>query len=112
MGTAPPGKGNIESIVDPRMHGNYDVNSVWKATDVALKCTAVTSTQRPTMTEVVAQLQECLQLEDGRASNMNSGFYTSGSSNQYTDVSQSSTAFEVEHNFGRIPTMAAGPAAR
>ncbi|KAM0839454.1 hypothetical protein ACQ4PT_060304 [Festuca glaucescens] len=57
-------KGNIEEVVDACMSGNYDVNSVWKVADVALKCTAQDSTQRPTMTDVVAQLQECLQLDE------------------------------------------------
>ncbi|KAK3135030.1 hypothetical protein QOZ80_5BG0413750 [Eleusine coracana subsp. coracana] len=118
-------RGNIEGVVDPRMHGAHDVNSVWKAADIALKCTAHASAQRPTMTDVVAQLQECLELENARVENgdVNSGFYTSSTSDpyssynthadgQFTDVSQSSTAFEVEHNFGRVPTMATGPAAR
>jgi serine/threonine protein kinase len=57
-------RGNIEDVVDARMAGDYDVNSIWKAADVALKCTAQASTQRPTMTDVVAQLQECLELEE------------------------------------------------
>nr|CAB3464664.1 unnamed protein product [Digitaria exilis] len=86
------------------------------------------SAQRPTMTEVVAQLHECLELEEARASggDANGGYYTGGSSsdpyhsyNAYagdgqstTDVSQTSTGFEVEHNFGRVPTMPTGPAAR
>ncbi|TVU20529.1 hypothetical protein EJB05_36742, partial [Eragrostis curvula] len=108
-------RGNIESIVDPLMHGDYDVNGVWKVADIALKCTAMSSTERPTMTDVVAQLQECLQLEEGRARNNDGnggGFYTGDSSELSTDVSQSSTALEVEHNFVRMPTMATGPVAR
>lgn len=32
-------RGNIEDVVDTRMHGEYDVNSVWKVADIALKCT-------------------------------------------------------------------------
>ncbi|KAK3135032.1 hypothetical protein QOZ80_5BG0413780 [Eleusine coracana subsp. coracana] len=119
-------KGNIESIADPRMHGDYDINGVWKAADIALKCTAMTSMQRPTMTDVVAQLQECLELEKGRTGggDVNEGFYTGDNNNhysgynaytsdgQFTNLSQSSSAFEVEHNFGRVPTMPTGPAAR
>nr|CAB3460918.1 unnamed protein product [Digitaria exilis] len=122
-------RGNIEGVVDPRMRGDHDVNSVWKAADVALKCTAQSAAQRPTMTEVVAQLHECLELEDARAGgggDANGGYYTGGSSsdpyhsyNAYagdgqstTDVSQTSTGFEVEHNFGRVPTMPTGPDAR
>nr|CAB3464667.1 unnamed protein product [Digitaria exilis] len=122
-------RGNIEGVVDPPMRGDHDVNSVWKVADVALKCTAQSAAQRPTMAEVVAQLHECLELEDARAAgggDANGGYYTGGSSsdpyhsyNAYagdgqstTDVSQTSTGFEVEHNFGRVPTMPTGPAAR
>lgn len=57
-------RGNIEDVVDVRMQGEYDVNGVWKAADVALKCTVQAPTQRPTMTDVVMQLQECLELEE------------------------------------------------
>ncbi|XP_037474297.1 probable LRR receptor-like serine/threonine-protein kinase At1g51880 [Triticum dicoccoides] len=52
-------------VVDARMCGIYDVNSVWKMVEMALKCTAYVSPQRPTMTGVVAQLQECMELEEG-----------------------------------------------
>ncbi|KAJ4821267.1 Leucine-rich repeat protein kinase family protein [Rhynchospora pubera] len=56
-------KGNIESIVDARMKGEYDANSVWKVTDLALKCTMPLGSQRPMMPEVVAQLKECMESE-------------------------------------------------
>ncbi|XP_062180192.1 putative leucine-rich repeat receptor-like protein kinase At2g19210 [Phragmites australis] len=119
-------RGNIEGVVDPRMRGDHDVNGVWKAADIALKCTAQASAQRPTMTDVVAQLQECLELEEAGAggADVNGSFYTGSSSDPYsgyngyaadgqsTDVSQSSTTFEIEQNFGRTPTMPTGPAAR
>ncbi|KAF6991210.1 hypothetical protein CFC21_008320 [Triticum aestivum] len=58
-------RGHIESVVDACMCGIYDVNSVWKMVEMALKCTAYVSPQRPTMTGVVAQLQECMELEEG-----------------------------------------------
>ncbi|PUZ65105.1 hypothetical protein GQ55_3G196700 [Panicum hallii var. hallii] len=121
-------RGNIEGVADPRMRGDHDVNSVWKAADVALKCTAQASAHRPTMTKVVAQLQECLELEEARAGGGANGSSYTGSSggdpysgrNGYaadgfglsTDVNQSSTAFEMERNFGRVPTIPTGPAAR
>ncbi|KAF0927290.1 hypothetical protein E2562_031494 [Oryza meyeriana var. granulata] len=117
-------RGNIEGVVDAHMCDDHDVNGAWKAADIALKCTAQVSAQRPTMTDVVAQLQECLELEEGRfaINDANSNFYTGNSSNpnssydmyvtnHSTGVSQND-AFEMEHNFGRIPSMATGPAAR
>ncbi|RCV16858.1 hypothetical protein SETIT_3G172100v2 [Setaria italica] len=60
-------RGNIEDVVDAGLRGGcYDANAAWKAADVALKCTTQVPAQRPTMTDVVAQLQECLELEEGR----------------------------------------------
>ena len=109
-------RGNMEGVVDARMQGCYDINGVWKVAEIALKCTAQGSAQRPTMADVVTQLQECVELEEGRAPS----FHTGGSSGddnhnaygsaQSTDVS-SNTAFETEL---RIPTVATdpGPTAR
>ncbi|KAF3338359.1 hypothetical protein FCM35_KLT17196 [Carex littledalei] len=56
-------RGDIESIVDPRMHGHYDINSVWEVTDLACRCTDDSSPQRPTMSAVVKELEESLYLE-------------------------------------------------
>jgi serine/threonine protein kinase len=119
-------RGNIEDVVDKRIRGEYDVNSVWKVADIALKCTVQTSVQRPTMIDVVAQLQECLELEEGHRTGggIRGSFYTGSSSDldlgynayaadsQLTDVIQTSTAFEMEHNFGKVPRMGRGPVAR
>ncbi|CAL4901105.1 unnamed protein product [Urochloa decumbens] len=108
-------RGDIEGALDARMRGNHDVNSVWKATEIALQCTAQASAQRPTMTDVVAQLQECLALEEGRTggNDATESFYTGGSgdpsfsdnahvSGQSFDISQRSNGFEI----------GAGPATR
>jgi serine/threonine protein kinase len=119
------GQGNIEGVVDVRMHGDHNINGIWKAADIALKCTAKTSTHRPTMTDVVEQLQECLKLEDDRDDGgTNNEFYTGINSddldlrydgyttNRSTNMSGNNTTFEIEHNYGRVPTMDTGPAAR
>uniref|UniRef100_A0A453JY44 Protein kinase domain-containing protein n=1 Tax=Aegilops tauschii subsp. strangulata TaxID=200361 RepID=A0A453JY44_AEGTS len=73
-------EGNIESIADSKMGREYDVNSVWKVTELALQCKEQPSRERPTMTDVVAELKECLELEVSRGmGNYNS--VTSGTSN-------------------------------
>ena len=68
--------GNIESIVDPRMEGEYDVNSVWKVVELALKCLKQPSTEQPMMTNIVAELKESLELEASYAM----GYYSSAPS--------------------------------
>ena len=54
------------------------INSVWKVADIVLNCTAHAPEQRPNMSDVVAQLQECLELEAARG-DKNAEFYTAGS---------------------------------
>uniref|UniRef100_A0ACD5U192 Uncharacterized protein n=1 Tax=Avena sativa TaxID=4498 RepID=A0ACD5U192_AVESA len=103
-------QGNIESVVDARMRGSYDVNSVWKVVEIALKCSAYVSTQRPTMTSVVVQLQECIELEEGcivedtgGSSDNPNWSYDAYLSDQSSNMNQKNDAFSMEHT---------GPAAR
>ncbi|KAL6847359.1 hypothetical protein ACP4OV_023212 [Aristida adscensionis] len=69
-------EGDIASIADPRMGKEYDVNSVWKAAELALQCKEEPSRKRPTMTDIVVELKECLALEVSNAMS----FYNSVSS--------------------------------
>ncbi|CAA6675746.1 unnamed protein product [Spirodela intermedia] len=74
-------KGDIFQIVDQKLQGKYDINSVWKYIEIALSCASHYSTQRPSMSDVVMRLKEC---------------QSSISSNEiprnYEDPTQSSTA--------------------
>ncbi|CAL9135094.1 unnamed protein product [Musa textilis] len=101
------GRGNIEDVVDAKLQGNYDVNSVWKCADIALKCTSQASHQRPTMADVVVQLKESLELETScdRTENL-----VTCSENLYTevsDISDNNRALEIE-NIARISEVCAG----
>jgi Protein tyrosine and serine/threonine kinase len=90
-------KGDIESIVDPLMQGQYDINSVWKVTELARKCTLPSSAQRPSMSLVIAELKDSLGLEISTESTRH-GVTTyknpqnySRNDNYVSDVSQNST---------------------
>ncbi|CAA6675000.1 unnamed protein product [Spirodela intermedia] len=54
-------RGDISSIADQRLNNGYDLNSIWKAAEVAMACASPTSSCRPKMSEVVALLKECLE---------------------------------------------------
>ncbi|RVW51923.1 putative leucine-rich repeat receptor-like protein kinase [Vitis vinifera] len=56
-------RGDIQSIVDPRLQGDFHTNSAWKALEIALACVALTGMQRPDMSHVLADLKECLEIE-------------------------------------------------
>ncbi|XVE51999.1 hypothetical protein DITRI_Ditri02bG0085100 [Diplodiscus trichospermus] len=55
--------GDIENIVDSRLKGDFEINSVWKAIEVAMACLSPGSSRRPTMNYVVIELSKCLSAE-------------------------------------------------
>jgi hypothetical protein len=103
-------RGNLDSIVDPRMQGQFDVNSVWKVTDLACKCTELESKQRPTMNAVVSELRESLDLEiatEERRGESTIFSYTSQSNysrtpNFISDASENSSISDIGH-LGPMP---------
>ncbi|RWR78184.1 putative LRR receptor-like serine/threonine-protein kinase [Cinnamomum micranthum f. kanehirae] len=54
---------DIHAALDPRLDGDYDANSLLKIAEIALACTSPTSIERPTMTDIVAVLKDCLGTE-------------------------------------------------
>ncbi|CAN6442419.1 unnamed protein product [Victoria cruziana] len=56
-------RGDIHSVADPELGGQYEVNSVWKVADIAMSCTAPSSQMRPHMSDVVNQLKEAIEAE-------------------------------------------------
>ncbi|KAL5576841.1 hypothetical protein UlMin_018540, partial [Ulmus minor] len=60
------GNGDINSIADPRLQGDFDTNSMWKAVEIAMACLSQSSTRRPNMSIVVTELKECLVAELSR----------------------------------------------
>ncbi|XP_020870264.1 probable LRR receptor-like serine/threonine-protein kinase At1g51820 [Arabidopsis lyrata subsp. lyrata] len=59
-------KGDIKSIMDPSLNEDYDSSSVWKAVELAMCCLNPSSARRPTMSQVVIELNECLASENAR----------------------------------------------
>ncbi|XP_010500781.1 PREDICTED: probable LRR receptor-like serine/threonine-protein kinase At1g51860 [Camelina sativa] len=59
-------KGDIKSIVDPKLMGDFDTNGAWKVVELALACVNPSSNRRPTMAHVVMELNECVAFENAR----------------------------------------------
>ncbi|KAG7600295.1 Leucine-rich repeat [Arabidopsis suecica] len=89
-------RGDINSIVDPKLQGEYDPNTIWKVVETAMTCLNPSSSRRPTMTQVVMDLKECLNMEMAR----NMGSRMKDSTND--------TSIEASINF----TTELNPAAR
>ncbi|KAG7657194.1 Serine-threonine/tyrosine-protein kinase catalytic domain [Arabidopsis suecica] len=80
-------KGDIKSILDPKLMGDYDTNGAWKIVELALACVNPSSNRRPTMAHVVTELNECVALENARRQGREE-MHTSG----YVDFSRSSAS--------------------
>lgn len=70
--------GDISSIMDPNLHGDYDSRSAWRALELAMSCANPSSTRRPSMSQVVIELKECLVSENSRR-NMSRGMESQSS---------------------------------
>ncbi|PON47846.1 hypothetical protein PanWU01x14_241560 [Parasponia andersonii] len=57
------------NIVDQRLRQDTKNNSVWKALELAMACVSPISTKRPTMTQIVVELKQCLEMEIARTNN-------------------------------------------
>ncbi|GMN27475.1 hypothetical protein TIFTF001_001661 [Ficus carica] len=55
--------GEIKNIVDPRLRGDFQNSSAWKAVETAIACVHQKSSERPGMNQVVIELNECLASE-------------------------------------------------
>lgn len=84
-------KGDIKTISDPRLHGDFDTNSVWKVTELAMACVSEISAERPTMSQVVVELNECLATEMARTREGRS--QSNSNSIEFTNVDLSSGLF-------------------
>ena len=61
-------RGDVQNIVDPRLEGEFNTNSAWKAIEIAMSCIPSLAIQRPNMNHVLSELKECLALEMTRGS--------------------------------------------
>jgi serine/threonine protein kinase len=86
-------KGNIEDVIDSRLKGEYDMNSVWKVVELAMMCTREKSTQRPTMADVVIHLKDCVQMEEHRQKELHPGDKLD------VNISSISTSFSITPSF-------------
>ncbi|KAG7583788.1 Leucine-rich repeat [Arabidopsis suecica] len=81
--------GDIQSIMDPNLHQDYDTSSSWKALELAMLCINPSSTHRPNMTRVAHELNECLEiynLSKGRSQDENSNKSTGHSVTLISDI--------------------------
>lgn len=62
-------RGDIRHVVDRRLEENLQTNSLWRWMEIAISCVPFISIQRPTMSDIVMELKQCLEAEIVREHN-------------------------------------------
>ncbi|CAI9779021.1 unnamed protein product [Fraxinus pennsylvanica] len=58
--------GDIQGIIDPTLH-EYDIQSMWKIAEKAMMCVQPHGSMRPSMCEVIKEIQDAIAIERGSA---------------------------------------------
>jgi len=82
--------GILQPIVDQALGNNYNVESMWKVAETAMRSIEPYSANRPTMTEVVCDIREAIEMENGQLYD--------ASSNTSNSYSQQPTATMLRTN--------------
>nr|CAD1827930.1 unnamed protein product [Ananas comosus var. bracteatus] len=97
----------IEEIVDPTIKSQYHSESMWRVVEAALACTEPFATFRPSMSDIVRELEDALIIENNASEYMRS-IESTGGSNRFLSVERkmlapASTAGEPALNYCPIP---------
>ncbi|KVI00007.1 Concanavalin A-like lectin/glucanase, subgroup [Cynara cardunculus var. scolymus] len=57
--------GDIQGIIDPALGNEYDIQSMWKIAEKALMCVQPHGNMRPSMSEVIKEIQDAISVERG-----------------------------------------------
>nr|CAD1827990.1 unnamed protein product [Ananas comosus var. bracteatus] len=97
----------IEEIVDPTIKSQYHSESMWRVVEAALACTEPFATFRPSMSDIVRELEDALIIENNASEYMRS-IESTGGSNRFLSVERkmlapASTTGEPALNYCPIP---------
>lgn len=55
--------GDIQGIIDPSLHEEFDIQSIWKIAEKALMCVQPHGHMRPSISEVLKEIQDAITIE-------------------------------------------------
>lgn len=90
----------IDEIVDPSIKGGYLAEAMWRVVEVALTCIEPYAAYRPSMVDILRELDEALIIETNASEYMRSIDSMGTSSNGFSIVMEKKTA---------VPTNSSSP---
>lgn len=75
----------IDEMVDPSIKGMFHAEAMWRVVEVALACIEPISAYRPTMSDIVRELEDALIIENNASEYMKS-IDSLGGSNRFSII--------------------------
>ncbi|KAK2455062.1 putative LRR receptor serine/threonine-protein kinase [Trifolium repens] len=102
--------GDIQGIIDPALHGDYDLQSMWKIAEKALMCVQPHGHMRPSISEVVKEIQDAIAIEREAESILEDENMTRNS--VHSSINMGSMDLAAAENYLAIDDSIARPTAR
>ncbi|RXI01327.1 hypothetical protein DVH24_001561 [Malus domestica] len=106
--------GDIQGIIDPSLDGEYDIQSMWKIAEKALMCVQAHGFMRPSMSEVLKEIQDAISMERdaGAVREGNSDISRNSIHSIHSSLNMGSLDLGRNDNFLSIDESVARPTAR
>lgn len=102
--------GDIQGIIDPALGNDYDLQSMWKIAEKALMCVQPHGHMRPSISEVLKEIQDAIAIE--REAEGNSEELPVRNSGHASSMNMGSMDFSATENYISIDESIAQPTAR
>ena len=93
---------DFRNIIDPSLHGNFDINVAWKIVKVAISYTSDNAEERITISNVVVQLKQGLEMDESQNALEQSG------PPYLSDVNTSPSCAQHSPSVGKLATSDVG----
>ncbi|XP_022846687.1 probable LRR receptor-like serine/threonine-protein kinase At1g67720 [Olea europaea var. sylvestris] len=103
--------GDIQGIIDPTLH-EYDIQSMWKIAEKAMMCVQPHGSMRPSMCEVIKEIQDAIAIERGAAANKQGSSDEISRHSAHFSLNMASLDLSASEHYLSIDDSITQPAAR
>lgn len=101
----------IEEIVDPNLKGMYHAEAMWRVVEVALACIENYSDYRPSMANIVRELEDALIIENNASEYMKSIDSFGGSNRFSIIIEKKAVLFPTQEQAAEVSPLSSQPLA-
>lgn len=104
--------GDIQGIIDPVLRNEYDIQSMWKIAEKALMCVQPHGYMRPSISEVLKEIQDAIMMEKEAATLRGGNSDDTSRNSAHSSLNLGSLDIIGSENFLALDESIAQPSAR